>query len=41
MNFLVAAIAFVLGGVTTIALEIRGLTSFIDRIQDSLSMLFR
>ncbi len=39
MNFFVAAIAFLLGAVTVIALEIRGVQSFFDGIRTSLSML--
>jgi hypothetical protein len=39
MNFLVAIIAFLLGGVTVIALEVYEVDSFLDAIREFLSML--
>ena len=40
MNFLTVVVAFVLGGVTVIALGIQGFQSFFGGIRDSLGMLF-
>ena len=39
MNLLVAVIAFLLGGVTVIALEVYELVSFFDGIREALSGL--
>ena len=39
MNFLIAAIAFLLGGVTVILIEIFKLDAFLTGIRDFLSML--
>ena len=39
MDFLVIVIAFLLGGVTVIALEISGVRSFLNALQEFLTML--
>ena len=38
MNFLVIVIAFLLGGVTVIGLEIFGVRSFLNALQEFLTM---